>query len=318
MLNCIRNSLTALRRGWTTIRDMAAPDGLALNVRDMINEGHMPGPRVISCGKPICVTGGHAWPVCIEADGQDAIRKAARQQFKEGADFIKVMASEDPYLKPGPEKTIPEMTLDEMRCAVEECAIRGKHSACHVMGNTAISNVLEAGVEVLSHGIYLNDELAERMAKQGTFLDPTLCSYGIQTVSPKRQRGDKWIENHKFLLDPLTISMECAVKAGVKIVVGTDTAGIYSDDIKMMQDHGMTPMETIVAATKNGADCMLLGDDLGTIEEGKIADMVILGSDPLDAPDNIEDVQTVIKNGIPMKPSEIDLNDSAFLDAIKD
>jgi imidazolonepropionase-like amidohydrolase len=316
MLNAIRNSLTALRRGWTTVRDMAAPDGLALGVRDMINAGHMPGPRVISCGEPICVTGGHAWPLCVEADGPDAVRKAARQQLKEGADFVKVMASHDPYGKPGPQKTIPEMTLAEMKSAFEEAELRGKHSACHVMGTTAIANVLEAGVGVLSHGIYLNDELAERMARQGTYLDPTLSSYGVQTISPKRRRGAQWIEDHTALVEPLKVSMDCAVRAGVKIVVGTDTAGIYSEDIALMRSHGMSAMETLVAATKNGADCMLLGDQFGTIEEGKIADIVVLGSDPLDDPTNIEDVKIVIKDGLPMTPGEIDLNDDALQAAI--
>ncbi len=317
LLNGIRNSLTALRRGWTTVRDMAAPQGLALAVRDMINDGRMPGPRVIACGLPICVTGGHAWPVCSEADGADGVRKAAREQLKLGADYIKVMASHDPYEMPGPQQTIPEMTLDEINAAFEEAKLRGKHTACHVMGTIAIANVLDAGVNILSHGFYLDAQLAGRMAQQGVYLDPTLSSYGVQTISPKRQRGEQWIANHKPLIEPMFESFEAAVRAGVKMTVGTDTAGIYAEDLALMREHGLSAMDTIVAATKNGADGMLMGDDLGTVEAGKIADMVILNSDPLADPYNIEDVHMVVKDGQAMRPDEINLDDKDFLAAVR-
>ena len=108
-LNAVRNSLTALRRGWTTIRDLGAPFGIGLKVRDLIATGRLPGPRVVACGAPIVVTGGHGWPICLEADGPDAVRQAARQQLKDGADYVKVMASGDPHAMPGYEQTIPEI-----------------------------------------------------------------------------------------------------------------------------------------------------------------------------------------------------------------
>ena len=155
-LNAVRNSLTALRRGWTTIRDLGAPFGIGLKMRDLIAAGRLPGPRVVACGAPIVVTGGHGWPICLEADGPDAVRQAARQQLKEGADYIKVMASGDPHAMPGFEQTIPEMSLPEIRAAFEEAQLRGKPTATHCMGTIALANVLEAGVDTVEHGFSIS------------------------------------------------------------------------------------------------------------------------------------------------------------------
>ncbi len=316
-LNAVRNSLTALRRGWTTIRDLGAPFGIGLKVRDLIATGRLPGPRVVACGAPIVVTGGHGWPICLEADGPDAVRQAARQQLKDGADYVKVMASGDPHAMPGYEQTIPEMSLAEIRAAFEEAQLRGKPTATHCMGTEALANVLEAGVDMISHGFYLNDELAERMARQGASLDPTLSSYGIQTINPKRQRGEQWIADHQVLLQPMREAFDAALRAGVSIVVGTDTGGFFAEELALMREYGMAPMATLVAATLNAAEAMKMGDRLGSIEEGKIADIVILGSDPLADPYAIEDVVYVIKEGVVLRPDEIVLGDKEFLAAAR-
>ncbi len=316
-LNAVRNSLTALRRGWTTIRDLGAPFGIGLKMRDLIAAGRLPGPRVVACGAPIVVTGGHGWPICLEADGPDAVRQAARQQLKEGADYIKVMASGDPHAMPGFEQTIPEMSLPEIRAAFEEAQLRGKPTATHCMGTIALANVLEAGVDTVEHGFYLNDELAERMARQGASLDPTLSSYGIQTVNPKRQRGEKWNADHQVLLQPMRDAFEAALRNDVRIVVGTDTGGFFAEELALMREYGMAPMATLVAATLNAAEAMKMGDRLGSIDEGKIADLVILGSDPLADPYAIEDVVWVIKDGVALRPDEIVLGDKEFLAAAR-
>ncbi len=316
-LNAVRNSLTALRRGWTTIRDLGAPFGIGLKMRDLIAAGRLPGPRVVACGAPIVVTGGHGWPICLEADGPDAVRQAARQQLKEGADYIKVMASGDPHAMPGFEQTIPEMSLPEIRAAFEEAQLRGKPTATHCMGTIALANVLEAGVDTVEHGFYLNDELAERMARQGASLDPTLSSYGIQTINPKRQRGEKWNADHQVLLQPMRDAFEAALRNDVRIVVGTDTGGFFAEELALMREYGMAPMATLVAATLKAAEAMKMGDRLGSIDEGKIADLVILGSDPLADPYAIEDVVWVIKDGVALRPDEIVLGDKEFLAAAR-
>jgi imidazolonepropionase-like amidohydrolase len=227
------------------------------------------------------------------------------------------MASGDPHAMPGYEQTIPEMSLAEIRAAFEEAQLRGKPTATHCMGTEALANVLEAGVDMISHGFYLNDELAERMARQGASLDPTLSSYGIQTINPKRQRGEQWIADHQVLLQPMREAFDAALRAGVSIVVGTDTGGFFAEELALMREYGMAPMATLVAATLNAAEAMKMGDRLGSIEEGKIADIVILGSDPLADPYAIEDVVYVIKEGVVLRPDEIVLGDKEFLAAAR-
>lgn len=306
-VNAVRNCLTALRRGWTTVRDMGAPDSIVFAIRELVGKGEIPGPRIFACGSPISVTGGHAHPICIQADGPSGILKAARSQLEAGADFIKVMASHDPIVIDAEEKTRPEMRLDEIRAAFEQAHTYGKRAACHVMGTTAIARVLDADVDVISHGFYLNDELANRMSEQGVFLDPTLSSYGRQTLNPRLQRGEYWAEIHRTLLTPMENGFKAAVKNGVKIAQGTDTAGRYSEDVEIMREFGHDANNTLLACTKNAADALGCLADLGTIEGGKIADIVVLGGDPIDDPYNLELVELVIQSGKVMKPSEITL-----------
>ena len=143
---------------------MATHHGIALALREAINRGDMLGPRIIACNQPICATGGHASEVCVEADGADNVRHAARTQLKLGADFIKVMASHDPYPMPWDEQTRAELTLEEIRAAYEEAHKWGKKAACHVMGKVALRNVIEAGADIIDHGTYLDDKLAQLMA----------------------------------------------------------------------------------------------------------------------------------------------------------
>lgn len=304
-LNSTKASLSALRRGWTTIRDMGASHDMSFRFRDHIEKGVMPGPRVVACGAPICVTGGHASVVALEADGVPEVRKAARKQLAGGADFIKVMASHDPIIIDGPQKTRPEMELDEIRAAYDQAKAHGKKTACHVMGTTAIGRVLDAGVDVISHGYYLNDELAQRMVEQGVYLDPTLSSYGRQTINPKLKRGEAWTQLHMPLIPAMEDGFKAAVKAGVKIVTGTDSAGRYPEDVAMMRELGLGAAESLFACTRHAADALALSHLIGTIEAGKVADIVVIDGDPLADAYDLDRVELVIQGGRPLRPSEI-------------
>lgn len=303
----VRNALVGLRRGWTTVRDMGGIRGIVQQIRDLIGRGEMPGPRVIACGSPVAVTGGHAHHICVEADGPDACQRAAREQLKAGADFVKVMASHDPYPMPGPEQTRPEMSLEEVRAVFEEARRWGKKTACHVMGSLAIANVLEAGVDVVDHGIYLNAALAERMARQGTYLCPTLSGYGRQTMNPRFQRGEAWAKAHMVLVRPHWESFQAAVRAGVKMVAGTDTTGSYAEELEMMREGGVSAMDTILACTRTAAEALGWADRIGTLEADKFADVVLLDADPLADPRAIERVCLVIKEGTLYRPDEVTL-----------
>lgn len=306
-LNATRNALTALRRGWTTVRDMGSSFGVGLHFRDLIAAGHLPGPRVLACGSPVSITGGHGYVLNTEADGPYEVRKAARQQLLEGADFVKIIASHDPIDIDHPEKTRPEMELDEMLAALEQARAHGKRTACHVMGTTAITRVLDAGVDVISHGFYLNDEHAARMVEQNVYYDPTLSSYGRQTTNPRLQRGADWGRRHEVLKEPMEKSFRAAIKAGVKIVTGTDSAGRYAEDVEMMRLFGLSAIDSLLSCTRNGAEALGLAQEIGTIEAGKIADLVILDSDPLADPYNLEKVDRVVQSGNILRPAEITL-----------
>ena len=306
-LNATRNCLTALRAGWTTVRDMGASHNISIDFRTFTESGALPGPRIVACGAPLAVTGGHAWAVCTEIDSADEARKAARREMKAGADFIKVMASHDPVDVPFEQKTQAEMTFDEIRAAFEVAQERGRRTACHVMGTKAIDRVLDAGVNVISHGYYLSREQAQRMREEDVHLDPTLSSYGRQTMNPIRQRGSEWASHHEPLLKPMLASFQNAIDAGVSIVQGTDTAGRYAEDIEMMREMGMRPASTLHACTRNAAQALGLADRIGTLEPGKEADIVVLNGNPLEDPYALESVQLVIKGGDVWKPSEITL-----------
>jgi imidazolonepropionase-like amidohydrolase len=305
MLIAVRNSLSALKRGWTTIRDMGADHDLSFQVREYIAEGSMPGPRVVACVRPISVTGGHGKSQSIQADGPHEVRKAARSQLDAGADFIKVNASHDPVIIAGPEKTRPEMTLDEMRAAFEEAHAWGKLTGCHCMGTTALERVLDAQVDVISHGFYLNDELAQRMVEQGVYLDPTLSSYGRQTMNPALRRGAVWAEMNRPLVPAMEDGMRAAVRAGVKIVTGTDSAGRYAEDVDMMRELGLDPIHSLLACTRHAAEAAGLGEEVGTVTPGKVADLVILGGSPLEDPYKLEDVVSVVQGGSVFSPEDV-------------
>ena len=301
----IRNALIGLRRGWTTVRDMATMGGIALQVRDLVARGELLGPRIVACGSPVCVTGGHAFGLCIEADGADGCRRAAREQLKAGADFVKAMASHDPYPMPGPEQTRPEMSLEELRAVFDEAHRWGKRAACHVMGSIAIANVLDAGADVIDHGIYLNDALAERMVRQGTYYSPTLSAYCCQTMHPRFQRGEEWARSHGVLVEPHREAIRAAVRAGVKVVTGTDSTGVYAEEVQLMRDGGMKSMDSILACTRYAAEALGMADHIGTVVEGKLADLVVLDGDPLADPWALERVQLVVKDGRAYRPDEI-------------
>jgi imidazolonepropionase-like amidohydrolase len=303
----LRNALVALRRGWTTIREMGTIGGISLEVRDLVERGEIAGPRIIACGSPICVTGGHAHGMSIEADGPDACRRAAREQLKAGADFVKVTASHDPTPMPGFEQTRAEMNLEEIRAVFDEGHAWGKKAACHVMGTIAIKNVLDAGADIIDHGIYLNDALSERMVKAGTIFSPTLSAYCRQTMNPKFNRGEAWAKAHSVLVEPHLKSIKAAVKAGVKIVNGTDSTGYYAEEVEMLRDAGMDAMATLMACTRNAAEALAMEDSIGTVTKGKLADIVVLDGDPLADPYALDKVHLVVKSGRIYRPDDVTL-----------
>lgn len=316
----VRNARNALSRGWTTLCDMASPYGIGPKIRQYIKAGDLVGPRVLAAAMPISVSGGHATGSGVlvhEADGPLEIRKAARLSLKQKADLIKVMASHDPYCMPGEEASRPEMALDEIEAAYDEARRWGKLTAAHVMGSVAIQNVLDAKVDILHHGTYLTADQAVRMARQGTYFCPTSSAYERQTMNPVFGRGEPWATEHAVLVEPHSQSVEHAVRAGVSIVIGTDSTGSYAEEVELLRKAGMSAMDTLVAATLTGAKALRLDAEIGSIEAGKKADLVILGADPLADPYALEAVDSVILGGAVYRPDQLEVTGAdaaAFVD----
>lgn len=310
MAHAVRLAPILLARGMTTIRDMGGTAGVPLELRRLVEAGSVRGPRILACNQPIAVTGGHGTFIAETADGATGFRRAARHQLDLGADFIKVMASHDPCVMSGPEKTRAEASFDEIAAAFEVAHDWGKKAASHVAGPTAISRVLDAGVDIIEHGHYLTAAQAERMVKQGVSYTPTLSSYDVATMHPRFRRGDGWGEMHNWLVPGHATAFQNALAAGVRILTGTDSVGSYAEEVALMRAGGMLAADTLLACTRWQAEAFGLDDRIGTLEVGKAADIVVLDGDPLADPYALESVVTVFKDGVQYDPEKLEYDES--------
>lgn len=296
-----------LLSGTTFFRDLGAPDGIDFELRDGVKQGLIKGPEFLSAGKCLTMTGGHGWFIGREADGVDELRKACREQLKCGADLIKIMATGG-VMTSGVEPGSPQLTLEEIKVAVEEAHKAGKKTATHAQGTQGIKNAILAGIDSVEHGIFLTDELIDMMIEKGVYLVPTLVApffiveNGVEKGIPKDV-----VDKSKQVMKTHMESFTKAYKAGVKIAMGTDSGTPFNEhgsapsEIKLMVECGMTPMDAIIASTKASADLLGILNNYGTIEEGKFADFLILNESPLDNLDTLFDINKVYKLGESVK-----------------
>ncbi|GAG21062.1 unnamed protein product, partial [marine sediment metagenome] len=253
------------------------------------------------CGAIITQTGGHGdvahslpidWAkqrgICRIADGVDECRKAAREQLREGADFLKLCSTGGVMS----EKDLPtssQYTVEEIRAIVEEAHHVGARAASHAQGTQGIKNALLAGIDTIEHGIYLDNETIEMMIRQNTYLIPTLAI--IETVAnkgPKAGVPETHVKKARSLLEAQLQSFERAWQAGIKIGLGTDylsdpmtPMGENAIELEWYVKAGRSPMEAIVSATRINSEALGLDDRLGTLEVGKFADSIVVKGDPL-------------------------------------
>lgn len=313
-VKAVRSARETLMAGVTTIRDMGGYDHIDIAVRDAINSDIIPGPRILSSGRLICMTGGHGWQIGgIEADGPDAVRKAAREQLKKGSDVLKFMATGG-VITPNVEAGAPQLTVEEMRAGIDEAHKAGKKTAAHAQSEEGILNAIKAGIDTIEHGYGLNSKITELMKKKNIALIPTLKAAHDLIYHADMGELPPYIRKKIDAVKPRIInSMKMAVEAGLLIGMGTD-AGIHYNrhgdnllEIANLIDHGLSLNSAFQSATLKAAGIIGLDDQIGSLEEGKLADMVIFREDPLEDINVLfekEHLSMVIKNGRMIRKEE--------------
>ncbi len=304
-----RAARKSLDYGFTTIRDLETEGaGYAdVDLRKAINQGITPGPRMQVAGRAMDVTGaypvlGYAWELqphlpkgVQEVDGVEGARKAVREQLSYGVDWIKVYSDRSYFLRPdGVLDDIPTFTLDELKAIVDETHRQRHKVASHAMALNGVHNSVVAGVDSIEHGDYISDEDLQMMKQKGIFFTPTL--FVGEYVSAGR--GGVWPK----MVGVSEQTFQRALKAGVRIAFGTDVGGFSWDidpavQFKTMVRLGMTPAQAIRSATTEPAELLGWQDQIGTIDEGKFADIIAVPSNPLDDITQLEKVNFVMKGG---------------------
>ena len=303
-VRAVRHAADTLKCGTTTVRDVGCPHGVAFAIRDAIAAGTIPGPRVLASGAPLVMTGGHCHPMGVEVDGPYEARKAARQQLKEGADLLKMLATGGVYGLRHDEPWSPQLELDELQAAVAEARKAHRVAAIHAEGEAGIATAIEAGADTIEHGNQLTRELADKMARHGTFLVPTLAwFFNVAEAEPGPTFDAEYVRKGRMMAEASARSIALAKSAGVRIAAGTDTGAplvphnSVRREIELLVRLGLTPHEAIQSATRVAAEALRLEREIGTLEAGKRADMIVVGSDPTVDPGALYDLRRVIQNG---------------------
>jgi imidazolonepropionase-like amidohydrolase len=305
----------ALEQGFTTIRDLET-EGAGygdVGIRMAINEGRIPGPRMFIVTRAISTTGGYPledYAPEIEVpkgaqivDGPVEARKAAREQLDHGADWIKVYMTHRSWVdKSGNLVSQPTLTLDEIRAIADETHGWKKKVACHAYGGEGLHRALDGGCDSIEHGLDLDDAAIAQMVKQGTWYCPTLSVYYTHNDPPDTPTG-KRDAKRVAVHGP---SFQKAMKAGVKIVFGTDIGGFSWDEpiaqeFGRMVELGMSPMNAIKSATSAAAEMLGMPGEIGVVAPGAYADIIAVPGDPLKDINVLKDVRFVMKDGAVFK-----------------
>jgi imidazolonepropionase-like amidohydrolase len=313
-----------LRMGITTVRDVGAFGDDLLHARRAVRLGAIPGPRILTCGRIVSATsagGRHFAGMYREADGPEEMRKATREQFRRGADFIKIMTTGARTCEL--ENSSPaQMTRAEIATVVEEAHRMGYRVAAHCEGLDGTRLAIEEGVDTIEHGLELHrsPELLDELARSGRVLVPTLsCFFHVS-----ENRGSAWapalVDLAHGQLEEAHRTVEAARRAGVRMAMGFDSQphGQSALELVRMCRAGLTPMEGIVAATTGGATACGLDEHVGTVARGKAADLLVVDGDPLDDPEVLLDperIWLVVQSGRPVAGAALETELAALATA---
>lgn len=296
-LDAVKNARTTVEAGVTTVRDVGSALDVAMTVRNEVNAGTVPGPRIVACGQGLTATGGHAdvspWHISpSEVDGQGRIangvsevRAAVREQLEREADAIKVWATGGVIDPEGEIETL-EYSQEELNAIVAEADRHNVHVAAHAHAPNGINACVEAGVRSIEHGMYIDDESIEAMAENDVYL--TLTMAVMQTLIASDAVPEYYKTNTEEAIEYRRSKMEDAQEAGVKFVMGTDAGaptlphGENMLELECMVDAGLDPIEAIEISTRQTAELLELDDRVGVLREGFEADILAVNGDPLD------------------------------------
>lgn len=303
LLRAIHNMKKSLEGGVTTVRDLGAPNEVILFLRDMKRSGNLVGPRIIASGANITTTGGHGWAHGIEADTASEVRKAARAQLKLGVDVLKIMSSGGVFTALSRSSNC-QYSVEELREAVVEAEKMGKRVATHSHSKEAIKSSILAGIHSIEHGIFLDDECIELMLERGTYLVPTLAPHTYIWGNPEINRIPKvFLDKAMLIREPNFRGARKAIEAGVKIAAGTDSGipfmehGRVVSEVETLRHLGMKPMEAIKAATRYASGLLQVDHVVGTLEPGKLADLIAVRGNPISDLTTLRHPVLVIQDG---------------------
>ncbi len=308
----------ALEQGFTTLRDLET-EGAGygdVGIKEAINDGFIPGPRMFVVTRAISVTGGYPLegynPDIVVpkgaqlGDGPVELRKITREQLENGADWIKVYMTHRSWVdKQGRLVSQPTLTTEELKAVVDEAHGQQKKVACHAYSGIGLHRALDGGCDSIEHGLSLDDAAIAQMKKQGTWFVPTLGVYYLDWSpenTPDGKRDRARANEHE-------VSFKKALKAGIKIAFGTDMGGIpwtdpIANEFGYMVKFGMSPMEAIKAATSSAADLLEKQGELGVIAPGAYADIIAVEGDPLANIEALKNVGFVMKDGTVFKQKQ--------------
>ena len=313
------NARRTLQAGITTVRNLGADGYADVALRDAINAGDVPGPRLVVSGPGIGITGGHCGSNLLApefrqtslgtADGPDEVRKAVRQNVRYGADVIKYCGTGGVFSK-GTQPGMQQFTPEEVAALVDEAHMHGRKVAVHAHGASGIKVALRAGVDTIEHASLMDDEGIELAKKYKVYFSMDIYNTDY-TQSESKRRGElpEFIRKDAMIGEIQRRNFERALKAGIRMTFGTD-AGIYphgdnARQLAVMVRYGMTPMQAIQAATVNGADAIGLAEQVGTLKAGAYADLIATNDDPLDDIRALERVGFVMKGGAVVRDDRI-------------
>ena len=312
-----KNARLTLLAGFTTVRNVGAKEFSDVALRDAINAGDVPGPRMLVSGPPLSITGGHCDNNMLPfeyhatsdgvADGIAAVQHKVRENIKHGADLIKVCATGG-VLSLGDNPQHSQFTLEEMKAIVADAHRLGRKVAAHAHGAEGIRWAAEAGVDSVEHGSYIDDAGIAAMKEHGTYLVPTLYlgDWMIDNAGLTRLPAPL-LAKAKEVIPAARKNIAHAFAAGVKVALGTDAAvyphGLNAHEFETMVKLGLTPLQSIQAGTVNAADLLGWSGKVGTLEPGAWADIVAVDGDPL------KDITTLQRMKFVMKGGEVVKND---------